>query len=352
MLSIAFAALLLLTASLASTADGPGTHDLAAFMTRGAFNDLDRDLIKRRLSLRDLGSGGLDGRPIDIDKLVELLAIYEKLQPRIDEPKVVNGKIRVALPPNAMGDEAYSACFFALTYNGLVLSGSGNELVLVRPETRPDLTPPKRRWNREHILSTRVFHLGYLNSDPILRRYRDVIGTKEGHAVFQPRSNVLIVTDTDPAIEMLGAHLDSETLEAMGTPGSEEPDVVRDRRLPSPGAIASRERIHFYLLAYARSQRIPLASSQQPGVAGKYYPEADLWTSDQGFRTLEQEYRRIGESIQLAREAAAQGWVDPDPARTLTPAAQSRRAIRFGLVSPLPGKANAPAKKKTTRRRP
>jgi hypothetical protein len=87
-------------------------------------------------------------------------------------------------------------------------------------------------------------------------------------------------------------------------------------------------------------------------VAGKSYPEADLWTSDQDFRTLEQEYRRIGESIQFLREAAAQGWVDLNPARTLTPAAQSRLMIRFGLVNPLPGKANAPAKKKAARRRP
>ena len=46
------------------------------------------------------------------------------------------------------------------------------------------------------------------------------------------------------------------------------------------------------------------------------------------------------------REAAADGWVDPHPERTLTPEAQQKLAIRFGLVSPLSEKANArPAKK-------
>ena len=241
------------------------------------------------------------------------MASYEKMDSQIDEPLEVRGNIRVALTPNTTGDEAYTTCFFALTYNGLALAGSMGNLVLVRPETRPALVPPKRRWDREHILSTQLFRLGYLNSDPILARYHDAFGTPDGHAVLEPRSNVLIVTDTDAALEKLGRHIDSEILEAMGAPAPEGAVAVQEVRLPSRGATASRECIHFYLLAYARSNRIPLLASQQPRVATKSYPEADLWMNERGFQALEQEYRRIGEAIQLAEEAVAQGWVDPHP---------------------------------------
>ena len=96
------------------------------------------------------------------------MASYEKMDSQIDEPLQVRGNIRVTLTPNTIGDEAWTTCFFALTYNGLALAGSGGNLVLVRPETRPALVPPKRLWDRDHILSTQLFRLGYLNSNPIL----------------------------------------------------------------------------------------------------------------------------------------------------------------------------------------
>jgi hypothetical protein len=320
-------------------------------MVKGAFTELDRELTKHRLSLREIEEDGVDGRPQAIANILGLMAAYEKMQPRVDEPLEVRGEIRITLTPNTRGDEAYSTCFLALTYNGLVLSGSGDELILVRPETRPGLVLPQRRWDRSYILSTRLFRLGYLNPDPILRRYKDGIGTREGHAVLEPRSNVLIVADSNEALEKLGATIDAEVLEAMGVPASDGQVADGGRRPPSPGATASREGIHFYLLAYARSNRIPLVASEQRVVATKYYPEADIWTSEQGIRALEQEYRRVGESIQLAREAAAQGWVDPQPERTLTPTGQKRLDIRFGLVSPLPGKSNPATTKKAARRR-
>jgi hypothetical protein len=64
-----------------------------------------------------------------------------------------------------------------------------------------------------------------------------------------------------------------------------------------------------------------------------------------------EEYRRIGELIPIAQEAYADGWVDPRPDRTLSAAAQRRREIRFGLVSPLPGADRARTSKKATRRK-
>jgi hypothetical protein len=347
----ALAIFAILTASRAVAADGPGIHRLDGFLVQGVFKELDKELRMHRLSPREIEEKGLDGRPVDIGEILGLMASYEKLRPRIEEPLEVRGKIRVALPPNSMGDEAYSACFVALTYNGLVLSGDSGELTLVRPETRPDVPPPKRLWDRAHVLSTRLFRLGYLNSDEILRHYRDAIGTKDGHAVLEPGSNVVIVTDSDAALVKLGILIDTQTLEAMGRRTRDRAGPAEGPRLPSAGAIASREAIHFYLLAFARSQRIPLVATEQPGVAAKYYPEADLWTSDRGIQTLEQEHRRVGRAMQLAREAAADGWVDSHPERTLTPEAQRRLAIRFGLVSPLPEKANARPAKKSARRR-
>jgi hypothetical protein len=347
----ALALFVILTASRAVAADGPGIHRLDGFMVRGVFKELDKELMGHRLSLREIEEKGLDGRPVDIGDILGLMASYETLRPRIEEPLEVRGKIRVALTPNTMGDEAYSACFVALTYNGLVLSGDSGELTLVRPETRPDLQVPKRLWDREHVLSTRLFRLGYLDPDEVLRRYRDAIGTKDGHAVLEPSSNVVIVTDSDVALVKFGIYLDSQTLEAMGRRTRDGAGPVGGPRVPSAAATASREGIHFYLLAFARSKGIPLVSTEQKGVAARYYPEADLWTSDRGIQTLEQESRRVGQAVRLARDAAAQGWVDSHPERTLTPAAQKRLTIRFGLVSPLPGKASAPSKRTTRRLR-
>ena len=60
-----------------------------------------------------------------------------------------------------------------------------------------------RPWNRNQILSTQLFRLGYLEPDSILRQYRDQLGTGAGQAVFEKKSNVVIVTDTAPALEKL-----------------------------------------------------------------------------------------------------------------------------------------------------
>jgi hypothetical protein len=332
-------------------ADEPALHRLDGFMAKGALTELDRELSKHRYSQQEIEKEGLDGRPKAIVDILSRLASFEKLDPRIDEPTQVRGDMRVTLTPNTTGDEVFTTGFLALTYNGLALAAGGNELLLVRPETRQELAPPKRRWNREQILSTRLFRLGYLNSDPILRRYRDEIGTPVGHAILEVKSNVLIIVDTDTALEKLGRHIDAEILEAMGTPAAEGQAPAQEARPPSLGAIASRGGIHFYLLAYARFHHIPLSANQQAG-ATKSYLEAALWLSERGFQDLKQEYRRVEEAARFAREAAAQGWVDPHPERTLTPAVQRRLEIRFGLVSPLPGNAAARPAKKAARRRP
>jgi hypothetical protein len=236
-----------------------------------------------------------------------------------------------------------------MAYNGLVVSGSGDELVLIRPESRRELVPPKRRWNGSRILSARLFRLGYLAPDPILRRYRDEIGTREGHAVLVPKANVLIAIDTDAALEELGGRIDAETIAAMGADGSDGPGG--GPRPPSLGAVATRECLHFYLLAYARAHRIPIAGQPHPGSAQRHYEEADVWLSNQGFDSVLQEFRRVNELVAVAREAVAQGWIDPRPDRTLTPAAQKRLEIRFGLVNPLPGVDRTRATKKAARKK-
>jgi hypothetical protein len=332
-----------------SAQDKPALHQLSAFMTRGAFTEIDHERAGRRLTLREIEASGLDGRPTPITDVLATMAGYEKLRARVDEPLVVRGEMRVTLTPNTTGEEAYTTCFLAMTYNGLVLSGSGDELVLVRPETRPGLTVPRRRWDATNILSTRFFRLGYLDSDPILRRYREQIGSGQGHAVIVPKANVVIVVDADAALEKLGAWIDSEIIAAMGDPTSGGPGG--GPALPSAGAVASRECIHFYLLAFARSQGIRFHATQQPVTATRHYPEGAVWMSDQGYAAVSHEFRRVEGLIPVAREAVAQGWIDPRPDRTLSPAAQRRLEIRFGLVSPPPGADRARTTKKPARRK-
>jgi hypothetical protein len=136
----------------------------------------------------------------------------------------------------------------------------------------------------------------------------------------------------------------------MGVPASKEPEPGNALRPPSLGAIASSETIHFYLMAFARWNEFPLAPAQDRAVAARRYPEANVWTNEEGYRALAAEYRRINEFVRLARETGAEDWVDPNPARTLSPAEQKRRTIRFGLVSAGPGPVNTAKKKKTTRK--
>jgi hypothetical protein len=329
---------------------GPKLHDINGFMAKGAFKELDPELMKRRLSLQEINKAGLNGEPTDIEDVLAWMAKCEKLDSRVEEPAEVQGKITIVLAPNAFGDEAYTACFYAFSFNGLGLLGTGDDLQLVRYEKHPGLPHLGRPWNRDQILSTRLFRLGYLKPDPILREFRDKGGSSAGHAVFEPRSNVLIVTDTPKALESLRAHIDAEVLEAMGVPASKELAPGGALRPPSLGAIASRETIHFYLMAFARWNQFPLAAAQDRNLAPRHYPEADVWTSAQGYSALATEYQRISEFVQLARETGGEGWNDPNPERTFSPAEQRRRAIRFGLANVGPERANSAKNKKMARK--
>jgi len=329
----------------------PKLLDIDGFMAKGVFTELDPDLVKHRLSLREIEEGRLDGKSTDIKDVLCLMARYEKLRARVDEPLEVRGEIPVFLPPNTMGDEAYTTCFYAITFNGLVLAGSGGELVLVRPETRPKLARPERPWNRDQVLATQLFRLGYLKPDPIMKQYQVKLGTSAGRAVLEKRSNILLVTDRAEALDRLRSHLDSEILEAMGVPASDAHAPGEEPRPPSLGAIASRENIHFYLMAYARSSRIPLAASEEKGVLARHYPEADLWTNERGYRALENEYKRVNEFVRLARQTGGQAWDEPNPERTLSPGAQKRLTIRFGVVGPPRGNGTVTKSKKTARKR-
>src|SRR5262249_35493403 len=285
------AAWLVAIAGKGSAQEKPALHEMTEFLTKGAFTAVDRDLARHRLTIAEIETAGFDGRPTPVGDILATMAKYEKLRPRVEEPSEVRGDLRVTLTPNTTGEEAFTTCFEALTYNGLVLSGRGDELILVRPETHPDLALPRRSWDRTRILAARLFRLGYLASDPILRRYREEIGTRDGHAVIVPKANVVMVTDTHAALENLGSLIDSETLAAMGDPTSEA--IAAGPRPPSLGAVASRECLHFYLLAFARTRRIPMFGAQQRGTATREYPEAAVWLSDRGYAALLEEYRRI-----------------------------------------------------------
>ncbi len=318
-------------------------------MAKGAKAALVPELLRQRLSLAEVNKAHFDGESTDVKDILGLMAKFEKLRIKVDEPAEVRGNVPVFLPPNTLGDEAYTTCFSAFTYNGLVLGVTGGDLELVRPEKRPNLPRARRPWNRSDVLSTRLIRLGYLKHDPIMRVYRDKIGTKVGHAIVELKSNDLIVVDKAAAVEAMFRFVDSEILEAMGVPASEGPAQADGPRPPSLGAIASREAIHFYLMAFARANEITLVAAEQRGAYNRYYPEADLWTNEQGYRALQSEYQRIGEFVRAARETGGEGWVDLKPDQTYTPNEQRRREIRFGVVSPPGGRAAAQKTKKAAK---
>jgi hypothetical protein len=324
------------------------------FMSQGVFTELDAEQMKRRLSLADLEKGHLDGKSTEIHELLGLMAKAEKMRSRVAEPLEVRGEIPVTLTPNTMGNEAYTACFYAFNLNGLVVAGSGDELILVRPESRPNIPAPDRRWNRENVLPIQLFRLGYLRSDPILAQYRDKIGTMAGRAILEGRSNVVIVADTASSLAKLRRYIDAEAVEAMGvsmtrryTPG----DAVRP---PSLGAIAARENVHYYLMAFARASQIPMSGSKEQGVAERYYPEADVWVGERGYRTLQSEYKRINDFVQQARQTRGEEWPVAEGERTLSAADQKKLSIHFGVVIPQEETANTPktnSKTKSKRKR-
>jgi hypothetical protein len=344
-------ALLIGSPSTAIAQTPPKLHDINGFIVKGAFKELDPELMKRRLSLEEITKAGLNGGSTEIEKVLAWAAKCEKLDSQVEEPAVVQGTISIALPPNAMGDEAYTACFYAFSFNGLGLLGTRDDLKLVRSEKHPQLPSSGRPWNRDQILATQLFRLGYLKPDPILRQYRDRAGTAAGHSVLEAKSNVLIVVDTPAALETLRRYIDAETLEAMGMPAAGGDAQRGGLRPPSLGAIASSEAVHFYLMAVARRNHFPLVAAQDRAVAPRHYPEANVWMSEHDYQTLAEEYQRVGEFVQAASETGGEGWEDPNPARTFSPAEQKRRAIRFGLASTGPAGANTAKTKKTARKR-
>jgi len=331
--------------------DRPKLHDIPAFFKKGVTAELDPELLKHRLSAQEIEDAKLNGASTDVKDALRLMAKYENMQIRIAEPSEVRGTMPIDLPPNTMGDEAYTTCFVAFTYNGLVVSADGGDLELVRPQTRPGLPRPRRPWDAKHILATRLYRLGYLKPDPIMKHYREQIGTPEGHAVLQPKSNVLIVIDTTQPLAALQEYIDSETLEAMGVPASQRQAPGAEPRPPSLGAISSRECLHFYLVAFARWNHIPLVPAEKKGPQDRYYPEADLFTTERGYGALQSEYRRISEFVRLARDTGGQGWEETNPQRTFEPIEQRKLEIRFGVVRQSPAAKAAPKTKKAARKR-
>ena len=330
---------------------GARLHEIDGFIAKGVFSGLDPELMKHRLSLAEIEKARLNGVPVSLDDILAWMANCEKMGSHVEDALEVRGNMAVSLPPNTMGDEAFTACFYAFNFNGLGFSGVGSDFVLVRPEKHPGLELIGRPFNPDQILSTRLYRLGYLKPDPIMRHFQEKAGSALGHAVLEQRSNILIVVDTPRALQSLAAHVDSEILAAMGVPAPNGRQAGARPGPPSPGAIASREAIHFYLMACARTNRFPLGGSAQKDVVAKYYPEADLWTDEPSYRALAAEYQRINDFVQLARETGGEGWQDPNPGRTLSPGEQKRMAIRFGVIAATPAKNAAPKSKKSVRKR-
>jgi hypothetical protein len=346
---VAAATCLTLVPKPASGQDKPKLLAIGGFMVKGVFTELDPEQARRRLSLADIENLHLDGKSTDIHDILNLMARTEKMNARIDEPLEVRGEIPLTLPPNTTGNEAYTTCFYAFNLNGLVVAGSGDQLILIRPEARPEAPLLERTWNREQVLPIRLFRLGYLRSDPILARYKDKLGTKAGRAILETRSNMVIVADKASSLQKLERYIDTEAIEAMGVPVAVGRTPADGLHFPSLGAIAARDNIHFYLMAFARVSQISMSGSKENGVFDRHYPEADVWVGEPGYRALENEYNRINQYVQLARKTRGQDWPVPADDRTLSPAEQSRLEIRFGVITP--ESSNAPAAKSRTKTR-
>jgi hypothetical protein len=340
------AACLILLPGPALGQDKPKLLSIDGFMKKGVFTELDAEQMKRRLPLAEIEALHFDGKSTAILDILKLMARSEKLRARIEEPLEVRGEIPVTLSPNTTGNEAYTTCFYAFNLNGLLLGGRQDELLLMRTGRNLKAPPLERAWNPEQVLSIRLFRLGYLKPDPILAQYKDKLGTKAGRAILEAKSNVVIVSDKAASLQKLARYIDAEALQSMGVPAAAGHSAAEGLRPPSLGAIAARENIHFYLMAFARANQIPMSGSKKDGVFDKHYPEADLWIDEQGYRALETEYRRLDQYFQLARKNSREGWPVPPDERTLTPAAQNRLEIHFGVITPDPAE-RAPAKTKT-----
>ena len=253
----AAACLALLLGKPAAAQSKPRLQDLSGFMSKGVFTELDRELMKQRLSQAETETLHFDGKETNIEAILKFMAKAEKLRSKIDEPLEVRGEIPLTLPPNTTGEEAYTTCFYAFNLNGLVIAGRGGELILIRPETQRKAPRLERTWNREQILPIRLFRLGYLNPHPILAQYEDKLGTRAGHAILEPKSNVVLVSDKAASLEKLAHYIDAEALEAMGVPIRDGQIAADSLRPPSLGAISSARRfisISWRFPASARSR--------------------------------------------------------------------------------------------------
>jgi hypothetical protein len=323
--------------------DKPKLLEINGFMIKGVFTELDPDQTKRRLALAEIEKLHFDGRSTAIEDILKLMARSEKLRSRVEEPLEVRGEIPVTLPPNATGNEAYTTCFYAFNLNGLLVGGSGEELVLMRTGRNLKAPPLERAWNPQQILPIRLFRLGYLKPDMILAQYRDKLGTRAGRAILETKSNVVIVCDKAASLEKLERYIDAEVLQAMGVPAAAGHTAAEGLQPPSLGAIAARANIHFYLMTFARVSQLPISGSKLEGAFIKHYPEADVWLGEGSYRALEREYRRVDQYFQLARKSGGQDWPVPADERTLSPAEQNRLEIHFGVITPDP--ANPPPAK-------
>ena len=83
---VPFATALALMAEPAFARQGPKLLDIDGFIAKGVFTELDAELVKHRLSLREIEDSHFDGKTTDINDVLGLMARYEKLRPRVDEP--------------------------------------------------------------------------------------------------------------------------------------------------------------------------------------------------------------------------------------------------------------------------
>ena len=58
----------------------------------------------------------------------------------------------------------------------------------------------------------------------------------------------------------------------MGVTIDAQVHARRCRATTEPGAIAARENVHFYLMAFARASQIPMSGSKEQGVAEQVLP--------------------------------------------------------------------------------
>ena len=126
-------------------------------MFKGVFTELDPEQMKRRLSLADIEKLHFDGKSTGYPRHPRVSWPGPRsCASKVDEPLEVRGEIPLTLPPNTMGNEAYTDVLLCVQSQR---TGRGRQRRSAASSSGPNPGPTsrvlERTWNREQVLPIR-----------------------------------------------------------------------------------------------------------------------------------------------------------------------------------------------------